>query len=993
MKRTLKLRFLSLFVAVLTAAAVIASPFEAVFAEDGSEEYINCTDTAGNYTYVSNESSVLLNTDEYRYNDKWFSGSSYEFSRQLATLSSIAAITSASYYTSPDEKDNSQNSKNLEAFLKDIGFEDVSANTAYNSEKLPYGAGVCIGHKKLTVGDREYTLLAVIPRSAGYKQEWAGNFDVDDVNDTHYGFKAARDEILRFMRKYIKDNGIEGDLKIWMAGHSRGAALTNITAAFLATGSKYFSQDTEIRVNITPENIYAYTFATPRTVVEEGGRIVKGKFLSVRGNYGGRYDGYDTEMPYYGYVGPDENDIIYPHAEIYNGIHNCFPDIDIITLLPLKQWDYGYFGQEFALTDGSAETKAKMLSFLKKVSPYAYGRYTAEGVTVNCDSDYFKWLTFNVDSLSVAEDTAYAEVKAPDQAAFYAEKIAGLFNNAHKPSDYANTEKETALMALAGIYGMDIDDFVAGFTGERTILIEAGVLAYLDYAAAQIASERSVSYNRAVSIALEEILAFANGGSLPDGVTRTEDGDITVDGVVFILLKYMVDRAVETKDSAGNTVITFPEDEKAAQALYDLLASLAGDMINSLWYFFKTGVYGYGGSPDAPDLEDAGNQRQLLYTLLSLSDYKPLVEMVLGSKRPYGMKPATDLLVFIKDEDESFAEAADRYLCSCIEDGVNAGLASGRYDAGTDFYNDYAAYGQTLIEKVAVLRKLILDGLFYVEGETFSVADDVRSAVTFVMQTGRLALAHYNELYVAWMKAQDPAYASEPGHAMTHYDAHTYCEAEGNVEYWYCDKCGGYFLDKDGNTETTAEDIKAAPTGHSWGDWEAVEASYTGHPGTEHRVCENDPTHTETRSFSYDAVSGDGQKWVRDNAKGITFVFKRSVDDEETFERFVGIQIDGKDIDISMYEALAGSVEITLDPALLPTLANGSHTLTAIFADTGAGEDDESIVISRADTRFIVADSALPGPLTGVKGRMTLLALVSMTALAVILAVRRRREA
>ena len=990
MKRTLKLRFLSLFVAVLTAAAVIASPFAAVFAEDGSEEYINCTDTAGNYTYVSNENSVASNTDEYRYNDKWFSGSSYEFSPQLATLSSIAAITSASYYTSLDEKDNSENSKNLEAFLKDIGFEDVSANTEYNSEKLPYGAGVCIGHKKLTVGDREYTLLAVIPRSAGYKQEWAGNFDVDNANDTHYGFKAGRDEILRFMRKYIKDHGIEGDLKIWMAGHSRGAALTNITAAFLATGSKYFSQDTEIKVNITPENIYAYTFATPRTVVEEGGRIVKGKFLSVRGNYGGRYVGYDTEMPYYGYVGSDENDIIDPHAAIYNGIHNCFPDVDIITLLPLKQWDYGYFGQEFALTDGSAETKAKMLSFLEKVSPYAYGRYTAEGVTVNCDSDDFTWLTFDVDSLSVVEDTSYG--KDPDQAAFYAEKIAGLFNNANKPSDYANTEKETALMALAGIYGMDIDDFVAGFTGDMTTLIEAGVLAYLDYAAAQIASERSVSYNRAVSIALEEILAFANGGSLPEGVGRTEAGDITLDGVVYVLLRYIADRGVETEVD-GKTVVTFPEDEKAAQLLYDQILSLAGDYGSVMWSMIKFSAYGFTGTKENPDISGAASVRNMLLYPALISALGDLVKVIIGSEAPYGTNAATDLLVLIKDEDESLAEAADRFLGSCIEDGVKAGLASGRYDAGSDFYNDYAAYGQTLIEKVAVLRKLILDGLFYVEGETFSVADDVRSAVTFVMQTGRLALAHYNELYVAWMKAQDPAYASEPGHAMTHYDAHTYCEAEGNIEYWYCEKCGGYFLDKDGTTETTEAGIKAAPTGHSWGDWEAVEASSTGHPGTEHRVCEKDPTHTETRSFSYDAVSGDGQKWVRDNAKGITFVFKRSVDDEETFERFVGIQIDGKDIDISMYEALAGSVEITLDPALLPTLANGSHTLTAIFADAGAGEDDESIVISSADTRFIVADSALPGPLTGVKGRMTLLALVSMTALAVILAVRRRREA
>ena len=48
----------------------------------------------------------------------------------------------------------------------------------------------------------------------------------------HAGFKAARDEVLRYAAKYMKDHGITGDLKVWIAGHSRGAATSNSLGGF-----------------------------------------------------------------------------------------------------------------------------------------------------------------------------------------------------------------------------------------------------------------------------------------------------------------------------------------------------------------------------------------------------------------------------------------------------------------------------------------------------------------------------------------------------------------------------------------------------------------------------------------------------------------------------------------------------------------------------------------------------------------------------------------
>ena len=51
------------------------------------------------------------------------------------------------------------------------------------------------------------------------------------------------------------------------------------------------------------------------------------------------------------------------------------------------------------------------------------------------------------------------------------------------------------------------------------------------------------------------------------------------------------------------------------------------------------------------------------------------------------------------------------------------------------------------------------------------------------------------------------------GHEMTHYPAVAPTETtNGNVEYWKCTRCGKYFLDANGDTETSAHDIIVGPT-------------------------------------------------------------------------------------------------------------------------------------------------------------------------------------
>lgn len=78
---------------------------------------------------------------------------------------------------------------------------------------------------------------------------------------------------------------------------------------------------------------------------------------------------------------------------------------------------------------------------------------------------------------------------------------------------------------------------------------------------------------------------------------------------------------------------------------------------------------------------------------------------------------------------------------------------------------------------------------------------------------------------------------------------------------------------------------------------------------------------------AYDIVEGDGSSWTEDSDHNITFVVNG------LFSKFVGIKVDGKDVDKTNYEAKAGSTIITLKASYLDTLAVGEHTISVVYTD------------------------------------------------------------
>lgn len=104
------------------------------------------------------------------------------------------------------------------------------------------------------------------------------------------------------------------------------------------------------------------------------------------------------------------------------------------------------------------------------------------------------------------------------------------------------------------------------------------------------------------------------------------------------------------------------------------------------------------------------------------------------------------------------------------------------------------------------------------------------------------------------------------------------------------------------------------------------------------------------------SCEGDPAEWIRGAGGSAVFRFVRSEDDDLTFAAFSSLDADGTPVDEKYYTVTKGSAVITLDSEFLDTLAEGSHTLTANFADGKA----EAVLTIKVPER-IPPETGVPG--------------------------------
>ena len=294
-------------------------------------------------------------TRDLLWDDSWFFNDpaqyNHELSRAALTLSTLAYSESAYY------QDADNNLPYMENALHELGFFEVSTESyRYRSQVVDElldvvtqqsdGIAYTLARKQVMDGDgNERELIAVAIRGS-YGSEWLSNFNLTDAQASsaaaslaaeregdHSGYLAAAMEIADELELWRREAYARGHkVSILLCGHSRGGAAAGVLAAMLDDQQESASDAAAAGFpSGERDNIYAYTFASPRTTVSTSNSALR-----------------------------------------YANIFNILNPADPVTKLPLEAWGYQRYGVDIWLPsvdeEGFEERHAAMRSAFTRLT-------------------------------------------------------------------------------------------------------------------------------------------------------------------------------------------------------------------------------------------------------------------------------------------------------------------------------------------------------------------------------------------------------------------------------------------------------------------------------------------------------------------------------------------------------------------------------------------------------------------------------------------------
>lgn len=289
-------------------------------------------------------------TWEYPYSDEFFYKPSDKYDHDFARLSMGLAIAAFRDEKQPEAEDHF-----LIEFLESMGFSGIETET-YRTK--PTADSISYGLARKKIGDM--TVLTCAVCGFGYGKEWASNLTVGDFERSQ-GFNEAAEKVEAAIEDYMERNITDEKVKLWIAGYSRAAAVSNITAADCTESGRF-------------EDVYAYTFATPRT----------------------------TRAP-----------VAYPN------IFNIINKDDLVPKIPLSDWGYERFGNDMYIV--SPETDSNFGDILIKAEEEYRKMFSAELVN-NPEITYELRILFDYLLMLNPDAAVYSEFLQPLMIKFMTEE-------------------------------------------------------------------------------------------------------------------------------------------------------------------------------------------------------------------------------------------------------------------------------------------------------------------------------------------------------------------------------------------------------------------------------------------------------------------------------------------------------------------------------------------------------------------------------------------
>ena len=404
-------------------ALAFAFAFFSCSNDDGADYDYESNNAVVNFTLGSN---VLSFDTSFAYDDSLLVGADNSaYSPALARFAFALAFdcydtTKVSLKTSAK---NPSSSYDNTALYSNFGFEDAEYVELSASDYLADTrdlTNAVFAHKTVESGGKKYQIFTVAVQGSSGMDQWFSNFDVGDFSDAattktyatlsathsvavaysvdksvdttkvqaesisnyttlatsfateHKGFALASLRLKEKFEAYVAEHEVSGSEKIvLLTGHSRGAAIANILGKVYEDDSGWTS--------------FAYGFATPRTT---------------------------TAL----------------NASEYKTIFNIVNTDDLVTELPLKNWNFTRYG-----TDKAASISSTYLSEWKKILPLASAYVSANG-----------------------EDTSYLDNVASDRADLYKLEDASAAQYNTFSLTFDTEEEANAMLSYLNGYGFGI---------------------------------------------------------------------------------------------------------------------------------------------------------------------------------------------------------------------------------------------------------------------------------------------------------------------------------------------------------------------------------------------------------------------------------------------------------------------------------------------------------------------------------------------------------